>query len=67
MFTAIVKDQNGVIVGTLVLNDKTFKSGNTGFFGQGKLTVAGQRYQCQAQMVLLKEHTEGETGGKPEV
>lgn len=52
--TATVKDGEGNVVGVLVLNEKQFKTGNTGFFGQGKLEIGGKRYQCQAQAVLIK-------------
>jgi hypothetical protein len=52
--TATIKDDTGNVIGVLVLNEKQFKTGNTGFFGQGKLDIGGKRYQCQAQAVLIK-------------
>ena len=45
------------LVGELVANSKTFASGSTGFFGQGKMEIDGKRYQVQAQLV--------EIGSKP--
>jgi hypothetical protein len=35
------------------LKPKTFSTGRTGFFASGKAEIGGQRYQVQAQAVLL--------------
>jgi hypothetical protein len=35
------------------LKPKTFSTGRTGFFASGKTEIGGQRYQVQAQAVLL--------------
>jgi hypothetical protein len=35
------------------LKPKTFSTGRTGFFASGKADIGGQRYQVQAQAVLL--------------
>ena len=32
---------------------KTFGSGKTGFYAQGKAVIAGQRYQVSAQAVRI--------------
>jgi hypothetical protein len=49
----IIKDEQGETVGKLVLNPKDFKTGSKGFFGMDKLTIAGKRYQVQAQLVEI--------------
>lgn len=60
MLTAVIRDENsGQVIGVLVLQPKTFASGKQGFFGQAKLTIAGERFQAQAQAVKIdkKENT----------
>ena len=52
-----VRQVNGETVGVLVLSEKTFRSGKTGFFGQGKITHKGQRYQAQCQLVAIEKQT----------
>ncbi len=52
--TAEIKTESGEVVGKLTLKPKQFKTGNTGFFGQGKIQVEGKRYQAQCQAVLIK-------------
>ena len=51
--TATLRDDNGQSVGIIILREKVFKSGKTGFHGQGKLALDGQRYQAQAQLVAI--------------
>lgn len=53
--TAMVRDENGVAVGVLVLRDKVFRTGREGYFGQGKLMVDGRRYQAQASLVCIEK------------
>ena len=53
ILTATIRDDNGQSIGVLVLNPKDFASGSKGFFGTGKVTIEGKRYQCQAQMVEI--------------
>jgi len=69
MLTAIVRDERtGGVVGVLVLQPKTFKSGKSGFFGQAKLEIAGKRYQAQAQLVAIGEVArEGEVASDGEL
>ena len=57
MLTATIRDDNGQTVGVLVLAEKVFSSGNAGYFGQGKITIDGQRYQSQAQLVAIRAKT----------
>ena len=53
--TAVLKDSDtGETVGMLVLDPKVFKSGSTGYFGQGKIVIDGKRYQTQCQVVAIK-------------
>jgi hypothetical protein len=61
VLTLSIRDENtGQIVGVLVLSPKTFSSGKTGFFGQAKLTIAGERYQAQAQAVKIAKPGDGD-------
>ena len=53
MLTATIRTDDGQAVGILVLQEKVFSSGKTGFFGQDKLLIEGQRYQVQAQLVAI--------------
>lgn len=39
--------------GAVILNDKAFKTGSRGYFGQGKVTINGKRYQVQVQAVEI--------------
>lgn len=58
MLTAVIRDENsGQVIGVLVLQPKTFASGKQGFFGQAKLTIAGERFQAQAVKIDKKENT----------
>jgi hypothetical protein len=54
VLTAEIKTDDGQTIGTLLLDPKKFKTGNTGFFAQGKLVIEGKRYQVQCQAVLIK-------------
>jgi hypothetical protein len=51
---AVLKTDDDQTVGTLTLNEKQFKTGSQGFFAQGKIEIAGKRYQAQVQLVLIK-------------
>jgi hypothetical protein len=53
--TATVSDADGNVVGQLVLSAKTFSTGNTGYFGTGKLVVNGKRYQAQSQLAAIRD------------
>ena len=37
------------------LQPKTFKSGKSGFYAQGKITLAGKRYQSQIMLVEIAQ------------
>jgi len=50
---AAFKDENGQTLGKLTANEKVFASGSRGYFGQGKIEIAGKRYQVQVQMVEI--------------
>ena len=53
MLTATLRDDNGAVVGVLVLSEKAFKSGSVGLFGQAKITLEDGKYQAQAQLVKI--------------
>jgi len=46
-----IQDEQGQIVGVLEAEPKRFKTGSKGFFGTGKMSLDGKRYQTQVQMV----------------
>lgn len=48
-----IKDNNGKVVGMMIVNPKTFSTGSTGFFGSTKLEIEGERYQVQFQAVKI--------------
>ncbi len=56
MLTVEIKE-NGQVVGTLMAEEKTFKTGSRGFYGMGKIAINEKRYQVQVQLV--------EIGSKP--
>ncbi len=54
---------DGKVVGMLAANEKNFKTGSRGFYGQGKFEIDGKRYQGQIQLVEIgsKKPAEGST------
>ncbi len=56
MITVEIK-QDGQIVGMMMAEEKTFKTGSRGFYGNGKIAIGEKRYQVQVQLV--------EIGSKP--
>lgn len=56
MLTVEIK-QDGQIVGLMMAEEKTFKTGSRGFYGNGKIAIGEKRYQVQVQLV--------EIGSKP--
>lgn len=55
MLIAEIRDGNGKVLGTLVLDAKDFKTGSKGYFGQGKIPgpVEEERLQLQVQAVII--------------
>lgn len=51
--TCEIRTIEGTTLGVLLVQPKTFRSCKTGYFGQGKVVLGGQRYQAQAQMVAV--------------
>ena len=64
MLTVTIRDDNGQALGIVVLSPKTFSSGKSGFFGQAKLTIGGERYQAQAQAVKITKPGDGDKVGE---
>jgi len=63
--TATLRDDNGESLGVIVLAAKEFKSGSAGFFGQGKVEIAGKRHQVQVQAVQIGSKKDvGDAEGK---
>ncbi len=56
MITVEIK-QDGQVVGMMMAEEKTFKTGSRGFYGNGKIAIGEKRYQVQVQLV--------EIGSKP--
>lgn len=54
-----IKDTNGKVVGTILVNPKVFSTGSRGFYGNGKVVIDNKRYQVNVQLV--------EIGSKPQV
>lgn len=51
------EDETGRLAGAITAEEKTFKTGSKGYFGTGKVTLNGKKYQVQTQLV--------EIGSKP--
>lgn len=64
--TCEIRTIEGTTLGVLLLAPKTFASGKVGYFGQSKLTLGSQRYQCQAQLVAIAAKPKGEAQGDAE-
>ena len=62
MITVEIKQDN-VPVGVLTAPEKVFKTGSRGFFGMGKIEIAGKRYQVQVQFVEIGSKPKAEDGG----
>lgn len=58
MITVEIK-KDGQIVGLMMAEEKTFKTGSRGFYSNGKIAIGEKRYQVQVQLV--------EIGSKPKV
>lgn len=50
---AELKSDEGKTLGTMTANQKEFKTGSRGFYGQAKLEIDGKRYQVQLQFVEI--------------
>lgn len=48
---ATIHDDYGQVVGVLDAEPKQFKTGSKGYFGTGKVSIDGKRYQAQLQLV----------------
>jgi hypothetical protein len=53
MWTLTIRDVDGEVLGVVLLEPKSFKTGSTGLFGARKITVGDERFQVQAQAVLI--------------
>lgn len=49
----LLKNEDGETLGKLLATEKNFASGSRGYFGQGKIEIAGKRYQTQVQLVEI--------------
>jgi hypothetical protein len=58
ILTLTVRDDNGEALGVIVAAPKTFATGSEGYHGQAKITIDGRRFQCQAQLVQIREKSE---------
>jgi hypothetical protein len=66
MLTAVIRDeQGGQVVGVVVASPKAFATGSRGYHGQGKVEIAGRKYQAQLQLVEIgsKGQAEGAEEG----
>jgi len=46
-------EYEGTMLGVVNAIPKQFKTGSTGFYGNGKLVINGEKYQCQVQIVKV--------------
>lgn len=53
--TCEVRTIEGTTLGVLLVRPKEFKSGRKGYFGQAKISLDGQRFQSQCQLVRIGE------------
>ena len=53
VLTCEIRTLTGESLGVILLNEKEFKSGKSGWFGTAKIEVDGLRYQTQAQLVKI--------------
>jgi hypothetical protein len=49
----VLKDDRGEVLGEMMAAEKQFKTGSRGFYANGKLEIAGKRYQVQVQLVEI--------------
>ncbi len=59
MLTVEIK-QDGQVVGMMMAEEKTFKTGSRGFYGNGKIAIGEKRYQVQVQLVEIGSKPKGE-------
>lgn len=52
--SAVLRTDQGEAVDLVALYPKVFGSGRVGWFGQSKVTVDGERYQVQVQVVRIR-------------
>jgi hypothetical protein len=53
VIVAELKQGDGQSLATFALPPKQFKTGSRGFYANGKLELAGRRYQVQIQLVEI--------------
>ncbi len=59
MFLAELKTTDGKVVGGLLAQPHTFKTGSRGYLAIGKLELDGKRYQCSLQLVEIHSKPNG--------
>lgn len=62
MLTVEIKEE-GNVVGMLMAEEKTFKTGSRGFFGMGKIAIGEKRYQVQVQLVEIGSKPKADSAG----
>lgn len=51
---ATITNDMGQLIGLLDADPKEFKTGKSGYFGTGKVSNNGKRYQAQIQLVEIQ-------------
>jgi len=60
VITATIRDfDSGVVLGGILLSEKTFSTGSRGYYGQDKVVIDGKRYQVQVQLVEIGSKQQG--------
>ena len=65
MLTVTLRDErDGQLVGAVVAVPKTFRTGSDGFYGTGKVTIGGERYQVNVQAVRIGSKPDAQAAGE---
>lgn len=62
---ADLKSSEGVVLSTLSVMPKNFKTGSRGFYANQKMEMGGKRYQVQIQMVEIGSKPAKEDASEP--
>jgi hypothetical protein len=58
---AELKADNGVVIATLPIPTKEFKTGSRGYYANQKVEIEGKRYQLQIQLVEIGSKQQSES------
>ena len=64
LIIADLKSSDGVVISTLSVMPKNFKTGSRGFYANQKLEMGGKRYQVQIQMIEIGSKNPAKENGE---